>query len=343
MRSVVNVPLSKQLLRAREQKRPAGFWLGLFAGSLGLHLAMVFSIPYWFQTSESADQAPLPIDIVELSNADLGSGTTAPNAAASDEPSAIPFTIPSNISQPPDFAALPDLAQPPPVSEPPAPLPEPVQDTVPPPVQPEPIPPYTPPEPQQQQPPQPSQPIPGEVDLPSPSIPPTTSPFPGDTASGGEERADGSDAAGEGTIPPGETTNDTLPDFGINPGGAAVQVSANLTGIESLPPEELQDIPEVNAQPLEQGRTFTSDPMDPQSCVVPPDSVRAFGESISLRLVIDNNGRVTDAIPQPPSWNQGYTELARCAVQNWQFSPATRDSIPIYSDNLIVTVVLQGQ
>ena len=341
--SVANVPFSKQLLRAREQKRPAGFWLGLFAGSLGLHLAMVFSMPYWLQPSESEAQAPLPVDIVDLSSAELGGGTADPNATVSDEASAIPFSAPPDSSQPPAFAVPPDVAQPSPVSAPPAPLPEPVQDPVPAPVQPEPIPPQDSPEPPPPQPPQPSPPIQGEVNLPSPTLPPAASPFPRDLASGGEESAEGSSETGEDTLPPGGTTNDALPDFGINSGATAVQVSANLTDVASLPPEELQDIPEVNAQPLEQGRTFTADPMDPQSCVVPPDSVAAFGEPISLRVVIDNDGRVVDAIPQPPSWNQGYTELARCAIQNWQFSPATRDSIPIYSDNLIVTVILQGQ
>lgn len=120
------------------------------------------------------------------------------------------------------------------------------------------------------------------------------------------------------------------------------QFTAELQEVSPLPPEQLQDIPEVYPEPLERAQTVVADPLDARYCQVLPESVEAFGRTVTLRLIIESDGTVQNTIVRSSSGSPDYDELARCIVQNyWTFQPATTEGIPVASDSLTATIVLQ--
>jgi hypothetical protein len=120
------------------------------------------------------------------------------------------------------------------------------------------------------------------------------------------------------------------------------EITANLVEILELPPEQLQDIPDVYPQPLENSQIVVADPTDARYCPVLPESIGAFGQPVALRLIIRADGVVQNTIVQSPSSIPAYDELAGCIVQNyWTFQPATTEGIAITSDSLVVTITLQ--
>ncbi|MBD2157192.1 hypothetical protein H6G02_22315 [Leptolyngbya sp. FACHB-16] len=349
--------LSSERFRYQQPKR---FWLGLFAGSMGLHLAALWLAPVWWRSlspqSTGTGTEPTPIELVDasqLGGVALNDATTPadPALAGASAAGAPAATAPAAAPQPSPTVA------PQPVPQPLTPQPNPVfTDTTPASPQPPadfsdvPDPSPLPQEPLPTQDPATEQPQPNQ-DLPS--SPPETGPpvvsgnplpSPGPVPNPSDS-AEGAGLPGENdsvTSGGAEGTSDGLPDVGTPQQVSPSRGLASLTPGSALPLDATADIPEVPAQPVQTSLDFTSDPTDPNSCVITPESQVSFGEQISLRLVIDTDGRVIDAFEEGASPNPVYTDLARCLVlRNWTFTPATTSGIPQQS-NLLVTLSIQA-
>ncbi|MBE9099948.1 energy transducer TonB, partial [Vacuolonema iberomarrocanum] len=139
-----------------------------------------------------------------------------------------------------------------------------------------------------------------------------------------------------------EGTGDNLEDVPVPGESTPTEITANLIEVQQLPPEQLQDIPDVHPEPLANSQTVVANRADARYCQVLPESVEAFGQAVTLRLIIGLDGTVQNTIVQSPSSIPAYDELARCIVQNyWTFQPATTEGIPVASDSLTATIVLQ--
>lgn len=117
-------------------------------------------------------------------------------------------------------------------------------------------------------------------------------------------------------------------------------VTPEVVGVTEIPREQLQDIPDVYPRLVGQPNTVEA---NPNGCLIPPESVTAFGQNVTLRLVIDSAGRVQEAIVQSSSNNSYYDDLARCILERteWAFEPATVEGIATLSDSLEITINLR--
>ncbi|MEO1146424.1 MAG: energy transducer TonB [Cyanobacteria bacterium J06638_22] len=339
--------------RTWERKNPSVFWMLLLLGSVGLHGGSFLLVPSWWRSRQPQPQAsnPLPIEVVELAEPP-GIGTAAPVAptAPATEPNLQPQFTQPGVAPPPPARNFPfPTTQPQPAPAPlPQPAPQPTNDPVPE-QSPAPSSPTPTQPPQPVEPPQPIEgsPIPDPVAPPVESPPPVTPPFPNtgvnpgasDPLTGTDPGA-GGDSGEQGRGVGG--TGDDLADVPVPGESTPTEITANLLEVLELPPEQLQDIPDVYPQPLANSQTVVADPTDTRYCPVLPESFQAFGQEVTLRLIIGLDGGVQNAIVQSPSSVPAYDELARCLVQNyWTFQPATIEDIPVASDSLVVTIVLQ--
>ena len=347
--------------RTWERKNPSIFWMLLLLGSVGLHAGSLLLMPFWWRSRQPQSQAanPLPIEVVELAE-QPGIGTAAspvapvapvvPEAVAPTvEPNPQPqFTQPNVAPLPPQAPTNPQpFATPIPQSEP---IPNPAPPITSPPnagLPPQSPPPQSPPPPQ---PPTNGTPLPDPVAPPAASPPPQTPDLPPSTDPGvdpnvgdplaGADPGAGGDSGNQSRNPAGD--GDNLGGVGVPGESTPTQFTAELQEVSPLPPEQLQDIPEVYPEPLERAQTVVADPLDARYCQVLPESVEAFGEAVTLRLIIESDGTVQNTIVQSSSGSPDYDELARCIVQNyWTFQPATTEGIPVASDSLTATIVLQ--
>jgi len=351
--------------RFRHQK-PRRFWLGLFAGSLGLHLGTALLAPTWWRSlsPQSSAPAPLPIELVDVS--EIG-GVTVDDAGAIGDPAMTgeapvadtqPYSVPpSDVVEEQAIAPQPAPVNPVPAN--PVPVnPDPVAPV---PVEPAPQPPVenpnpfnpSPPQatqPSQEQPvvPQPQPPIPGSP----PVQPPNDTGAPGDVTQPPEGTLppgsfpetglpSGGSESGTGELPGSGLGEDSLPEFGIGQDVQPVQLRVDILSSESIPMESTVDAPQIPAQLVEASKTITADPTNPNSCVVPPDSVASFGAIASLLLVVNDGGQVVDAFNQGTGANPAYVELAQCLVRNFTYQPATSEGIP-RADNQVVSLTIQS-
>lgn len=366
---MANLFLSHPGDRPRTRKYPAGFWVALFAGSFGLHLLTVLSLPLWFRGSTPSASAPLPLEIVELESV-TGGESAAPTVYEN------PLAAEPDLAQIPDFAA-PNPGSPDPIENPLAqstpsatqePLPNPLAATSP---DIDSLAPASTPQPSYSDPrqPLPARPSPSEPPQPFPDPQPTPLeqgsplPDPGSVPNPPPEAVPGDDGSGVGRdsdpiinnpVPPlsnpGElgregappiAGDDGLQEIGVGNEPQPVQLQAQI--IELTTAENIQDIPGNNAEPLTDLRTLTADPTDPTSCIVPPNSIASFGQVVSFRLWIDSNGQVQEVFAADGSDNPDYLELARCIVQGWQFAPAMTDGMPHDSDNLVLSIAIESR
>jgi len=367
---------ASERLRYQKSRR---FWLGLFAGSLGLHLGTMWLLPAWWRavSPEPVSSTPLPIELVDVAEVSGGAvdaagtsgepltpaeGSTAvPSAAASaPPPTTVAPTVPEISAVPPATFPDPAIAQPNPTfsdtapiaPQPPAEFSDPTPWAAPPQdVQPSPVLPS--PEPQ------PSPVFPPQNPQPNPTLPPT---FPtgaeppyviGRPLPDPVEPPDPSAVDEQAGLPQGDGTTETvpegtglptegLPEYETNPQPQPSRGIAQLTaGTPGGDGGATTDIPEVAPQPQETSLNFTSDPTAPTGCVISPESVASFGETVSFQLVIDASGQVVEAYDNTVSGNPAYNELTRCLVRQWRFAPATTGGIPQQS-NLPVTLSVQS-
>ncbi|HEY9747420.1 MAG TPA: hypothetical protein V6C63_01865 [Allocoleopsis sp.] len=171
---------------------------------------------------------------------------------------------------------------------------------------------------------------------------------PNDPLSGTE----GETATAPAPFPP-TTDNSAPPPASESPDGpiAQVPVSQEATpaqfqaSVSASAPSGVGDIPDRLATPQFTSQAFFSDATAAFGCSLDPESVRYFGQSVTLRIAIDDQGQVLgdDTVIQEPSGSNAYDQLARCVISNWKFNPAVgrKDDaeIPVFS-NLDVQVTI---
>lgn len=278
---------------------------------------------------------------------------SAPNLTAqpqSDRPNALPFTPPT-LSSPAN--PLTDTPRPPaaPVSPPPtAPPPPPNSSTASPPV----TSPVTPPTSSPVAPPDsnPVQPTPPVAPAnPEPQSSEATPTPPASADSGiiptlqGVPLPEPPVPADMGEVATNPDTNPPSVPIGQAPtasNAAPAGFTANILNVSV--PTDVPDIPSYPAQPKASSQEFLADAVS-SACLLTPESAAYLGQSVALRITVDDQGRVvTDgtAIRQS-SGSDAYDQLALCVISGWEFSPAfdrleTGDS-PIYS-NLDVNLTI---
>lgn len=350
MSPLLNIGLSPRLSSERfRYQQPKRFWAALFAGSLGLHLVAALLAPALWRSfsppSKGTGTAPTPVELIDVSEL----GGAAPNnvtnpsdpalagTPVTEAPATVPpasaFPSPQSAPQPltpqpnPSFSDTTPVAPQPPAdfSDTPAPTPLPQQ-----------------PQPNQNppaQPPQPNQGLPSGLPENGPVTGQPLPPVPNPADAAGEAGSPGADI---GDTLGAEGSSDGLPGVGTPQQASPSRGVASLTPGGSLPADATADLPEIPPQPVQTSLDFVSDPTDPNSCLITPDSEVSFGEPVSLRLVIGADGRVIDAFEEGAATNPAYTELVRCVVmRNWQFTPATTGGVAQQS-NFLVTLSIQS-
>lgn len=278
----------------------------------------------------------------------LPATTPVPNLdpqSSGDRSTALPFsppTLPPPSNIPPATPPQPPVNPPPTI--PPAPLatPNPV------------APPIASPTPSPS--PVPSEPSP--VPTP-PATPPSSEPVPSEGAIA--TQPDSPDNGGIPTLqgvplpePPvpadsGEVATNPNPDSSVPLEQAPVESEATPAGftasiVNVSSPTDVPDVPAYPAQPKASSEQFLADAAS-SACLLTPDSANYFGQSVALRITVDDQGRVLEDATQvrQPSGSGDYDQLAICVINGWQFSPAfnrtdSGDS-PVFS-NLDVSLTI---
>ncbi|MEP0868402.1 TonB family protein [Trichocoleus desertorum AS-A10] len=163
----------------------------------------------------------------------------------------------------------------------------------------------------------------------------------GTTQEGSEAPLGNPDSASEesetesNSLPPGPTVPDSAPaptDGGLGEAIGQVPVSqdpvpaefqASLSVTEPGGPGAV-DFHDQLATPKATSKTFPSDPTSVSGCVLVPESVQYFGQSVELRIAIDEQGRVLDdaTVVRQSSGSESFDQLATCVIASWEFNPA---------------------
>jgi TonB family protein len=208
-------------------------------------------------------------------------------------------------------------------------------------------------------------------DRPSPSTPdsPGTSPPVSPTPAPQSTPAPGTPAPPPSASPtpispsPGATTPPTggaedlpvVPVSGV-PGGDRLPtgITASLTYRSEpvLINGNARDVPEESAVPNQETRNFSSDLTggvsgtdsvgDTASCELKPTVLPNLGsgQPVSIRVVVDEQGKVLDTNLVATSQNGDYDQLAECLIKQWEFTPAMSGGLPIFSNDLVVDITL---
>ncbi|MBD2460778.1 hypothetical protein H6G89_06945 [Oscillatoria sp. FACHB-1407] len=316
-------------------------WTAAIAGSIGAHLLLLaFTVPLVAKVDSSqSSTANVPVELIDLDATGANSGNAAetpnttaiatPNTTQSSPDSSSPpeSTFPSNST-----SVLPDTP-----TESPQDSRNTPQSTV----------------------DDGSQRTPSGSSSPQPNNSTT-----GDSPQGNPQENQGNPQENQGNqsnTAPSEQTTPTQPpgNSGTSqPSGGTVGEGSDLPGVSisqnpvpasfvasvtasSIPASENpRDLPDQNAAPLTQSQEFLSDPAQ-SACIITPEVTRYFGETVSMQVVIDDQGQVAETVVRTPLIeSQEYTDLAQCLVKTWQFKPAMSGGQPIYSDNLIVSITI---
>ena len=129
------------------------------------------------------------------------------------------------------------------------------------------------------------------------------------------------------------------------PQNYAAGFQASLSNIQV--PTDVGDIPDYSAEPKVTNQIFSSDVTSVSGCALDPEIVRDFGQSVDLRITIDEQGRVLSeaTVVRQPSGSESFDELAKCAIAAWEFSPAfnrLNDVTSPISSNLDVRVTINS-
>jgi hypothetical protein len=132
---------------------------------------------------------------------------------------------------------------------------------------------------------------------------------------------------------------------GQSKGGIGLNVGLEITshGDDDIPfgPQAKR------ATPKQPNQQFILDPST-SDCISTPEADRDMGQSVTLNLVINDQGQVTDVTQiSTNSLSSDYIALAQCIVKQWAFDPAIDQTeqgttIP-RPDNATVTLTLQSQ
>jgi len=320
--------------RLRHQDPPR-LWRNIVAGSVGMHLLLLLALPSLLQPvdsqSQAGMQAPTPIELIDLAQVGINSQAAGEGAAATDAPNPeapaanVPATAQTTQTAPPSAFAPTGLAG---------------DRTAPPSAAPNPLPPLSPnPPPDPTNPENPGLPPP-VVDAPLPNAP---NPYPGDGAREGSSPGEG--LAGGGNLDAsGSTPGAGLSEISINSQPSPTSLNVSVVSISQLPPNETADIPEQSAVLLTTNFTVTVDPTQPGYCESTPESRSFFGAAtVAMQVTVELDGRVSETQIRQSSGSTEYDNLASCLVeQNLRFTPASTDGIETPSDNLVVSITVDG-
>ena len=335
--------------RLRHQDPPR-LWRNIVAGSVGMHLLLLLALPSLLQPvdsqSQAGMQAPTPIELIDLAQVGVNSQTAAgegaaaidapnpdapnpdapnPDAPNPETPAAnLPATAQSTQTAPPSAVAPTALAGDRPA--PPAPAPNPLPP-------PSPVPP-----PDTANPENPGLPL-RVVGTPLPNAPNLN---PGDVAREGSSPGEGLAGAGNPDAS-GSTPGAGLSEISINSQPSPTSLTGEVS-ISPLPPNETADIPEQSAVLLTTNFTVTVDPTQPGYCESTPESRSFFGAAtVAMQVTVDRDGRVSKTQIRQSSGNTEYDNLAACLVEkNLMFTPASTAGIATLSDNLVVSITVDG-
>jgi len=324
--------------RLRHQDPPR-LWRNIVAGSVGMHLLLLLALPSILQPvdsqSQAGMQAPTPIELIDLAQVGINSQAAGEGAAATDAPNPdapnpeasaanVPATAQSTQTAPPSAVAPTALVgdRPDPPSAAPNPPSLPSSNPPPDPTNPE----------------NPGLPPP-VVGTPLPDAP---NPYPGDVAREGSSPGEGLAGAGNPDAS-GSTPGAGLSEISINSQPSPTSLNVSVVSISQLPPNETADTPDQSAVLLTNSFTVIADPTQSGDCELPPESVNFFGETVAMQVIVEQNGRVSEAPIRRSSGSTEYDNLASCLVkQNLRFTPASSSGGVILRSNLVVSITVVG-
>ncbi|MDX2215973.1 MAG: hypothetical protein SFY66_22095 [Oculatellaceae cyanobacterium bins.114] len=332
-----NATDSTQSPVSRRHVESPHLWTAAIAGSVGAHLLLLaFTIPLMMRVAApQSGSEPVPIELVDLTatNASVTGTAQSPDTATTVVPNATQGSPDPSLSTAPTESITPtDSASvlPNPTTEsPPSPSTEGDRRGT------------------------------AEDNSPQTSSPPSSSDSADPSNSADSSNPDSSPGANQDnstpsrqttpTQPPGNAGNSQptsgggsegsdLPGVSISQNPAPASFVANIT-TSPLPIGQARDIPDQIAEPMTQSQEFISDPAQSE-CIITPEVTRYFGETVSIEVVIDNQGQVEQTFPQELSGeSQEYTAFAECLVKRWDFKPAISGGEAVYS-NLIVSITI---
>lgn len=355
-------PLSPQRHFRRTGADPAWLWWFVMGSSIALHLLLLrITLPLATHVAARPQtETSIPVDLIELAPApnaqsaqpisrQAPASTAKPSIAteSSSSAEAAPTTRPPTRSTlaPTTNVETNIVLAPSPAASPPAPIaPAPAPTITPSAPSPSPSPSVPPESPAQSPAPFPSpslapEPLPSvaaaPVALPSP-IPlptPTASPSPPFTTIPIDTPVP--DVSGTLAVSPTPTSSNDLAQVETSRLAVPALLTAQITATP-LPAEQPEATPDTTARPKEESQTFSADPTT-SLCAITPEAVQYLGSTITVQVVTNETGQVTEAIVQEPSPSPAFDELATCMVKQWQFEPAIKEGQPVPS-NVVVAI-----
>jgi hypothetical protein len=114
------------------------------------------------------------------------------------------------------------------------------------------------------------------------------------------------------------------------------QFAPKLLGVQPPPPEQQTDIPDkwAKAKPLETPLILNS---DNPTCPLEGDTRQYFGQTLTLLVTIDENGRILPSytrVLNAQNTSIAYQNLVQCLVnqQTWTFEAAIARNLPVVSN-----------
>jgi len=336
--------------RLRHQDPPR-LWRNIVAGSVGMHLLLLLALPSLLQPvdsqSQAGTQAPTPIELIDLAQVGINSQAAGEGDAAIDAPNPdAPNPDAPNPDAPnPEASAanVPATAQ----STQTAPLsafaPTALAGdrTDPPSAAPNPLPPLSPNPPPD--PANPDEPTASRENLPEAENPDLPLPVVGESLPDAPNLNPGNEAGGDLSLGEGSADGGD-PDPAVNiPSQVTLPSLTGVVSISQLPPNETADPPDRSAVLLNDSFTVIADPTRPGDCELTPESVNFFGATVAMQVIVEQNGRVSEAPIRRSSGSTEYDNLASCLVkQNLRFTPASSSGGVILRSNLVVSITVVG-
>lgn len=142
-----------------------------------------------------------------------------------------------------------------------------------------------------------------------------------------------------GTLPVAESSPDRSVDSSpvTNQVALPSQLTASLT-TSSLPTKDTKLLDEV-AEPTTEVQTFSAN-STVSPCPVTPEVVQFLGETVAMQVATDESGNVVQTVTREPSQSPAYDDLATCLVKNWEFTPAIAQGEPVANDGLVVRITI---
>ncbi len=137
-------------------------------------------------------------------------------------------------------------------------------------------------------------------------------------------------------------SNPPLGSIPVQPEVAPSEVVASVSATPTPITDTSRDILDTYAAPRQTQETFLLSDAQSSCSLSDPAAWQMMGRPVSAQIVVDADGQA-EVIPgtQQGTGNVDYDQFAMCLVeQHWQFEPATMDGQPVWSDNLVVEVML---